>query len=93
MIGAFIEMHGHVFHRITGQKDLKMLNLARRNIINDATKQNIASTIGIKYFVFWDDQTDRWEGQLEEIYGISPKITIQEAENQVGKKLRSYSSI
>lgn len=65
-----------------------MGSLLDKNLLNDKLKEESALRLGKRYIVFWDNQIKNWKDQLESIYGKRPKTTIQEIENQIGKKLR-----
>lgn len=74
---ALIEMHGRVWHD-SDKAPERLRELVLKNERNDKTKQELASSLGMRYIVFWDDQQDRWPQQLEELYAD------QKGENQVG---------
>jgi hypothetical protein len=74
---AMIEMHGRVWHD-SAKAPEKLRELVLKNERNDKTKQELASSLGMRYTVFWDDQQDRWPQQLEELYAD------QKGENKVG---------
>lgn len=63
-----IEMHGHFWHRPAPDtlKSVKVLGMISRNLKNDVQKEKIALDQGYNFLVFWDDQKDKWESQIEE---------------------------
>jgi hypothetical protein len=71
-LNMLIEMHGYVWHDWHKCKS-KMLPLVEENVRNDVVKMLLADIHGYKLSVFWDDQTDKWEKQIKELYGKEPK--------------------
>lgn len=65
--GILVEMHGHVFHRETknSKKNSKLKKIVLQNINNDLQKAEIAKKNNFHLFIFWDDEEDQWEAQLQ----------------------------
>lgn len=79
-INSLIEMHGRIWHDLEAAPE-KLKPLVVKNEANDKVKQGLATAMGMRYIVFWDDQQDRWAGALKELYGN----VGQEAQGQVGE--------
>lgn len=63
-----IEMHGHFWHRPAKDslKSRRVRAMIKKNLKNDITKQQLAVDMKYNFLVFWDDQKDKWESQIEE---------------------------
>jgi len=85
-IAGLIEMHGDFWHSI-GPNSKKMSAVIEKNIINDEFKALLAKKHELLYIVFWHSKWESWPEKIFELYGTYPKISIQEAENQVNKTL------
>jgi hypothetical protein len=84
-LNTLIEMHGHVWHNLNKCK-LKMVTLVEENVKNDKIKVLLAESNGYKLEIFWDDQTDKWEEQIEKLYGKRSKSYEQALREEINKK-------
>lgn len=76
-----IEMHGRVWHDIEFAKG-KIEKIVKRNLTNDKEKECLIRNLRKKYTVFWDDQTDKWNEQIEEFFNAT-SIKYEEAKSAV----------
>lgn len=68
-INAMIEMHGRVWHDPEFAKYKSYTKeICSSNVKNDAFKKALAVGLGFNYFVFWDNEKDKWEEELKRIY-------------------------
>jgi G:T-mismatch repair DNA endonuclease (very short patch repair protein) len=88
---ACIEMHGRIWHDISAAPE-KLKETVTKNTKNDIRKQEIAQTAGYKYIVFWDDQQELWENQVESIFSQRP-CSLQEAKDKVSEIARNQAGI
>jgi hypothetical protein len=90
-INALIEMHGHIWHSMEkSPKNIK--EIVKKNVENDKIKKELANSIGIPVFVFWDDETHLWEQQLKDLYGKEGK-KYEEALREESDKKRKNTSL
>lgn len=82
-IDGYIEMNGRFWHDNLNNKTGKVYGMVKHNLENDIVKRQAAINAGFNYWVFWDDEIAQWHKQIGEIYGTNPKITIEEAKNQI----------
>lgn len=89
-LNILIEMHGHVWHDWHKSKS-NMYPLVHSNVINDVIKTCLAEQNGYKLVVFWDDDTDNWEKQIEALYGQKSKKYEQALSEEIDKKAKKTS--
>lgn len=89
-LNMVMEMHGHIWHDPTKCKP-NMLPLVNKNVKNDKIKEKLAESLGLRFTVFWDDQTDKWEKQIEELYGRKPKKYAEAHSEEIDRKERRRS--
>lgn len=85
-----IEMHGRIWHDLQRCAE-KLIPLVTENVENDKIKEKLAKDRGYRLFIFWDDETDKWESELKKIYGKSPKKYEQAHREETDKKAKCGS--
>lgn len=84
-INALIEMHGACWHDWYKCKP-SILSLVVSNVKNDVKKKILACNNGYDLVVFWDDQTNKWEEQVHNLYGEKSKEYGQALCEEIDKK-------
>ncbi len=89
-LNILFEMHGRIWHDLTKCKP-KMENLVKKNVENDEIKKHLAKDSGYPLYIFWDDEVDKWESKLKDIYGKEPKSYEKALREEIirKEKLRS----
>jgi hypothetical protein len=64
-----IEMHGYVWHDINKTRP-SLIELVKTNIINDMFKKEEIIKLGFNYSVFWDDEINKWDEQIKQLFNI-----------------------
>jgi hypothetical protein len=87
-INTLIEMHGHIWHSL--EKCFKNIEeIVKKNVENDKIKKELANSMGIPVFVFWDNETHLWEQQLKDLYGKEGKKYEEAFREESAKKRKN----
>lgn len=60
-------MHGRVWHDVNKTRP-KLLELVKKNTINDSYKEVLAKENGYRHLIFWDDEQETWLETVRKLY-------------------------